>query len=975
MKKILYIVPHLSTGGLPQYTLKMIQEFGKENDVYCIEYSDHTGGVFVVQRNQVVNILGDKMYTLYEDKRKMLDIINQINPDVIHFQEIPQSFIETNILEKIYDSKRTYKIIVTTHGSMTNPSDIIFGADKYILVSEWSKDRFTKVFDESICDIWEYPITKIDYDKELAKKELGFDPNYKHVLNVGLFTPGKNQGELINLAKKLLDKKIIFHFVGNQAMNFKDYWEPIMKDFPDNCIWHNERSDVDKFYKAADLFYFTSNFELNPLVVKESLSYGLPTFIKKLQTYKNSYDNLVTYISNTQYENVENILNALGLEDSKPRIQTIHLLSNPNDDREIKSVNFIAKLSEYGIDYIQHVNEPYDGIPPKDFCNRPNLVSDKPAYIGHGYGLLTGRHYGCYLAHINALKSINDEYDYTLIFEGDANIETPIEEFVDVINKACNFSKYDGAYYISFGNNPTNHTFDVNDIFNETTCNQDCCHAYLIPNKYKDWYIDKINKVPWDGYDIWLNELFAKFLQKRYTTKKAYSNQIEGLSLIDNVVKWKNNSNKYDYIEIGTSDFETMVEYMPDNKKGLSIDPMKVYLDKLPNKSNNTKLNLAISDKNYKTKVYYVSAEDIEANDFPEWVKGCNSIDVPHPSIDTFLKEKGLESLLKCEEIECISFEELINRCDVTDIDFLKIDTEGNDITIIRNMLNTMVRPKKIFFEANSLYNEDDILSIINDLEKNGYHLVHRDFNNVTMRLKDDFYIETKKPILIISCGRRISYLKTTIEMLFKFNPDIVNKLEKIWLLDDRSSPDDRLSIEKFMTNYFGDKYNTIHFNGNGAFDFVDKFNMIKNLINKDDVVLFLEDDWECKADIRLEFHTNKLINSDWTQIAFCDPLYAQDDYIKTINSDDLDYWKNPYPSVFKHPVRWNGDMYHWFAGSINNWTNNPSLIKGEVFYRSNFENIKNFEADFANKINGNQVFTNEELFRHFGEDSLINKL
>lgn len=328
MKKILHIVPHLSTGGLPQYTLKMIQEFSKENEVYCIEYSNHTGGVFVVQRNQVVNILGEKFYSLLDDKTKILEIIEEVNPDVIHFQEIPESFVKADLLEKIYHNNRKYSIVVTTHGSMTNPSQIVFGADKYILVSDWSKDRFTEVFDESICDVWEYPIDNIEYDKDLAKKELGFDLNYKHVLNVGLFTPGKNQGELIELAKEFKNEKVLFHFVGNQAINFKHYWEPIMKEFPNNCIWHGERNDVDKFYKAADVFYFTSNFELNPLVVKEALSYGLPTFIKKLDTYKNAYDGVVTYITDNKRLNIQNLRQTM--ETKKNDDEIVIVLSHPN---------------------------------------------------------------------------------------------------------------------------------------------------------------------------------------------------------------------------------------------------------------------------------------------------------------------------------------------------------------------------------------------------------------------------------------------------------------------------------------------------------------------------------------------------------------------------------------------------------------------------------------------------------------------
>jgi GR25 family glycosyltransferase involved in LPS biosynthesis len=974
MKKLVYIVPHLSTGGLPQYTLKMIQEFIKDFDVYCIEYSDRTGGKYVVQRNQVVSLLGDNFYSLPENKKEIHEIISNVNPDVIHFQEIPQSFISSDDLNIIYSKNRKYTIVVTTHGSLTEPSNIVFGADKYVLVSEWSRKKFIEVFDESICDIWEYPITNVEYDKDLAKKELGFDSKYKHVLNVGLFTFGKNQGELINLAKKLKDKPIKFHFVGNQAENFRDYWGDLMENFSDNCIWHGERNDVENFYKASDAFYFTSNLELNPLVVKEALSYGLPTFIKNLDTYNNQYDGKVNYITNSQYENVTNLLRVLGIEESNPRIQAIHLLTNTTHEREIKSIGYISKLADYGIKYTQHINKPYDELPPKDFCKRPHLISDKPQYIANGFGALTGRHYGCFLAHVNAIKSISNNYDYTLIFEADANIETPIEEFIDIVNTACKAIEMDDVYYISFSNNPSHKKVYINEDFTETL-DQTLTQAYLIPNKYKDWYLDKIEKVPWDGYDLWLNDVFKEYPEKRYTTHKIYSNQIEGLSLIDNVVKWENDSNRYDYIEIGTSDFETMVEYMGDDKLGLSIDPMQMYLNRLPEKSNNKKINVAISDTNYTTNVYYISLEDIETNNFPEWVKRCNSIDKPHPSINAFLKERNLEHILKCEPIECISFEELVNRYDIIDIDFLKVDTEGNDITILNNMLKTNVRPKKIYFEANSLYNDTEIVSMIKKLEESNYHLVHRDFNNVTMRLKDEMYKEIKKPILIISSGRRNNYLEIMLKHLFDKNPNLSSKLEKTWILDDRSSSEDRKFVDELMNKYFGDNYNTIHFNSIKPFDFVDKFNMISKLINYDDVVLFLEDDWECKANIRLEYHVNKLLSSDWTQIAFCDPLYAQKNEIKNINCEDLDYWYNPYPNMFRHPIRWNGDIYHWVGGSINNWTNNPSIVKGSVFHKFEFKKIKNFEAQFANELNGRQVFTNEELFRHFGEDSLINKL
>ena len=97
----------------------------------------------------------------------------------------------------------------------------------------------------------EYPIEyKSSINKESAKQTLGMDPNKKHVVNVGLFSSRKNQAEIVEYAKKLLDYPIQFHFIGNQAENFKRYWEPIMQDFPANCTWWGERADVSTFYEA-----------------------------------------------------------------------------------------------------------------------------------------------------------------------------------------------------------------------------------------------------------------------------------------------------------------------------------------------------------------------------------------------------------------------------------------------------------------------------------------------------------------------------------------------------------------------------------------------------------------------------------------------------------------------------------------------------------------------------------------------------
>jgi autotransporter strand-loop-strand O-heptosyltransferase len=335
-KKLLYIVPHLSTGGMPQYLLKQIQSFKDEFKIVVVEYNCVSMD-FVVQRNKIKELC--EVITIGEHKSDVVGIVRKEQPHIIHFQEIPETFVDKQYLNEIFDNGRNYNIIITTHSSYTEPKDLLYTADKFVLVSEWSRKKFAKYFTHIDCDIWEYPIEYWDGDKDEAKKVVGFDKEYKHILHVGLFTDGKNQGDIFELAR-LCEKenyKVKFHFVGNQAGNFQFYWGPLMENKPDNCIIWGEQSDTEKFYKGADLFYFPSKWELNPLAVKEALSYRLPLFLKKLHTYENYYDGVATYISDNQKVNLENIVKELKPE----KVIYNNLIKRPNLLKPTFDVNFV----------------------------------------------------------------------------------------------------------------------------------------------------------------------------------------------------------------------------------------------------------------------------------------------------------------------------------------------------------------------------------------------------------------------------------------------------------------------------------------------------------------------------------------------------------------------------------------------------------------------------------------------------------
>ncbi len=318
MKKLLLITPHLSTGGAPQFTLNRIELLKDTYDVYCVEYS-FLSPHFVVQRNKIIDLLKDKFFALEHDKDNLLNIINSINPDIISIEEFSETFIDNHLLEFIYKKDRSWKIFETTHSSYNNSNIKRYFPDKFIFVSEWSKKMYSHFDVES--EVIEYPIDKKEKKVEESREKLLLDNDYVHILNVGLFTSGKNQGYAFEIARRFLNEKVIFHFVGNQAGNFEDYWGPILKDKPSNCILWGEREDVEDFIMASDVFLFSSILELNPLVIKEVMRYDTPIFMFNLETYCGVYNNNenITFLSGNVSEDVNNIKKLLGIKNEKQK--------------------------------------------------------------------------------------------------------------------------------------------------------------------------------------------------------------------------------------------------------------------------------------------------------------------------------------------------------------------------------------------------------------------------------------------------------------------------------------------------------------------------------------------------------------------------------------------------------------------------------------------------------------------------------
>lgn len=183
----------------------------------------------------------------------------------------------------------------------------------------------------------------------------------------------------------------------------------------------------------------------------------------------------------------------------------------------------------------------------------------------------------------------------------------------------------------------------------------------------------------------------------------------------------------YDFIEIGLSDFDTIIQQDCSGKTGASIEPIKYYLNRLPEKNNIKKINWAISNYNGKIPIYYINEENILDYKLPEWVRGCNSVNNFHPTVLNLLKQNNISvEIFSIETVEVHDIEYLFDYLSLEKLEFLKIDCEGHDTIIVNNLLdyckkNISKLPKFIQFENNALSDIKAISEITARLQSFNY--------------------------------------------------------------------------------------------------------------------------------------------------------------------------------------------------------------------------------------------------------------
>lgn len=157
------------------------------------------------------------------------------------------------------------------------------------------------------------------------------------------------------------------------------------------------------------------------------------------------------------------------------------------------------------------------------------------------------------------------------------------------------------------------------------------------------------------------------------------------------------------FLEIGSCDFDNL-NYLSDHGwGGVIVEPIKKYLDKIPQKPNVHYLNYAV-DWECGVRTMYMAPEELIEQDHD------------YAGMSSFYNTNA--TLTRETIVNTITLDKVFEMCNITKLDILKIDAEGHDLEILKMFPFHVCKPKYIRVE--SLHS--DVTAMIGLLSSMGYH-------------------------------------------------------------------------------------------------------------------------------------------------------------------------------------------------------------------------------------------------------------
>ena len=227
----------------------------------------------------------------------------------------------------------------------------------------------------------------------------------------------------------------------------------------------------------------------------------------------------------------------------------------------------------------------------------------------------------------------------------------------------------------------------------------------------------------------------------------------------------------FDFIEVGTSDFRTLTQYVkesdiscpfgcalrnwdPNNVRGIAVEPVEHLLKRLPALPNVMKVNVALGSED--SNCICTSVHEDAGIEYPYsyavWLaRGTatvSSVRKTHPFLEQCLQNEGISSreVLVSTCVPVWTFETLAKRYRIASVDLLKLDCEGADLDILRSVVAycdkySCTFPRIIAFETNRLTSTPDVDKVLDSLCERGYRILSRGNDTVLKRVSKESWI------------------------------------------------------------------------------------------------------------------------------------------------------------------------------------------------------------------------------------------
>lgn len=218
------------------------------------------------------------------------------------------------------------------------------------------------------------------------------------------------------------------------------------------------------------------------------------------------------------------------------KIRLVHILTEPDTERELKSIASLSPLGDMGIEYIQQVNQRYRGDEWKIVP-----AATQSEHTNHGPG-----HYGAFNSFKKAMvDNFDEDIDALVLCECDCILTVDHTTFLDKLKNGIDFCNSKEISYLSLGSRFVNGYLqspildsypDFPDYYK--TNKIILAHCVVLPSSSREFILEALDTVPWDSPDIWFNEALWRVGKGNFgIIQDRLARQHEGISLIDDV--WK----------------------------------------------------------------------------------------------------------------------------------------------------------------------------------------------------------------------------------------------------------------------------------------------------------------------------------------------------------------------------------------------------------------------------------------------------